>query len=89
MDREEDAEVYNILFAQKYKTHYVMKTVLSYVEKGDETILDNKKIKEIVKEALHECGMDSIDLNKAKNNKRKLPKGIFDMFNSLSKTFMG
>ena len=83
MDREEDARVYNILSAQKYKTDYVIKAVISYVEKGDKTILDKEKIKEIVKEALRECGIDSINSNKAENNEQKLPKEIFDMFNSL------
>lgn len=83
MNREDDAKVYNILSAQKYKTDYVIKAVISYVEKGDKTILDKEKIKEIVKEVLRECGIDSINSNKAENNEQKLPKEIFDMFNSL------
>lgn len=83
MDREDDAKVYNILSAQKYKTDYVIKAVISYVEKRDKTILDKEKIKEIVKEALRECGIDSINLNQAGNNEQKLPNEIFDMFNSL------
>ena len=83
MNREDDAKVYNIRSAQKYKTDYVIKAVISYVEKGDKTILDKEKIKEIVKEALRECGIDSINSNKAENNEQKLPKEIFDMFNSL------
>lgn len=83
LDREDDAKVYNILSTQKYKTDYVIKAVLNYLEKGDKTILNNEKIKEIVKEAIRECGIDSIDLNKAESNEQKLPKEIFDMFNSL------
>ncbi len=30
LDREDDAKVYNILSAQKYKTDYVIKAVLMY-----------------------------------------------------------
>ena len=82
IDREDDAKVYSILSAQKYKTDYVIKAVLSFMEKGNKT-LDKEKIKEAVKEALRECGIDSINSNKAENNEQKLPKEIFDMFNSL------
>lgn len=82
MNREDDAKVYNILSAQKYKTDYVIKAVLSFMEKGNKT-LDKEKIKEAVKEALREYGIDSKDLNKIENNEEKLPREIFDMFNSL------
>jgi len=82
MDREEDVRVYNILSAQKYKTDYVIKAVLSFMEKGNKT-LDKEKIKEAVKEAIREYGIDSKDLNKIENNEEKLPREIFDMFNSL------
>ncbi|MBE6065015.1 hypothetical protein [Clostridium cochlearium] len=82
MDREEDARVYNILSTQKYKTDYVIKAVLRFMEKGDKT-LDKEKIKEAIKEAFREYGIDSIDLNKIENNEEKLPNEIFDMFNSL------
>ncbi|AEV66983.1 MULTISPECIES: hypothetical protein [Clostridia] len=82
IDREDDAKVYSILSAQKYKTDYVIKAVLSFMEKGNKT-LDKEKIKEAVKEALREYGIDSKDLNKIENNEEKLPREIFDMFNSL------
>jgi len=82
LDREDDVKVYNILSAQKYKTDYVIKAVLSFMEKGNKT-LDKEKIKEAVKEALREYGIDSKDLNKIENNEEKLPREIFDMFNSL------
>lgn len=82
MDREEDFKVYNILSAQKYKTDYVIKAVLSFMEKGNKT-LDKEKIKEAVKEAIREYGIDSKDLNKIENNEEKLPREIFDMFKSL------
>jgi hypothetical protein len=52
------------------------------MEKGNKT-LDKEKIKEAVKEALREYGIDSKDLNKIENNEEKLPREIFDMFNSL------
>lgn len=82
IDREDDAKVYSILSAQKYNTDYVIKAVLSFMEKGNKT-LDKEKIKEAVKEALREYGIDSKDLNKIENNEEKLPREIFDMFNSL------
>ena len=82
LEREDDVKVYNILSAQKYKTDYVIKAVLSFMEKGNKT-LDKEKIKEAVKEALREYGIDSKDLNKIENNEEKLPREIFDMFNSL------
>jgi DUF1009 family protein len=82
IDREDDAKVYSILSAQKYKTDYVIKAVLSFMEKGNKT-LDKEKIKEAVKEALREYGIDSKDLNKIENNEEKLPREIFDMFKSL------
>ena len=82
IDREDDAKVYSILSAQKYKTDYVIKAVLSFMEKGNKT-LDKEKIKEAVKEALREYGIDSKDLNKIENNEEKLLREIFDMFNSL------
>ena len=82
LDREDDVKVYNILSAQKYKTDYVIKAVLSFMEKGNKT-LDKEKIKEAVKEALREYGIDSKDLNKIENNEEKLLREIFDMFNSL------
>jgi len=83
LDRKDDAKVYNILSAQKFKTDYVIKAVINYLEKEDKTILDKEKIKEIVKEAILECDMNSIDINRAENNEQRLPKEIFDMFNSL------
>jgi len=83
LEREDDVKVYNILSAQKYKTDYVIKAVINYLEKGDKMILDKEKIKEIVKEAILECSIDSIEINKAENNEQKLPKEIFDMFNRL------
>jgi DUF1009 family protein len=82
IDREDDSKVYNILSAQKYKTDYVIKAVLSFMEKGNKT-LDKEKIKEAVKEAIREYGIDSKDLNKIENNEEKLPREIFDMFKSL------
>lgn len=82
LDREDDSRVYDILTAQKYKTEYVIKAVLSFIDKGDK-VFDKEKIKEAVKEALHEYGIDGMDLSKTENNEEKLPSEIFDMFNSL------
>ena len=83
LDRKDDLEVFNILSKQKYKTDYVIKAVKNYLEKENKMILDKEKIKEIIKEAILECGINGIDINKAENNEQKLPKEIFDMFNSL------
>ncbi|PQQ65344.1 hypothetical protein [Acetivibrio saccincola] len=55
MDREDDAKVYNILSLQKYKTDYVIKAVLSYIGRRDKG-LDEEMIKQVVKEAIKECG---------------------------------
>ncbi|MCF6466623.1 MULTISPECIES: hypothetical protein [Eubacteriales] len=82
MDREEDAKVYNILSTQRYKTDYVIKAVLSYIGERDKDF-DRETVKEVVKEALREYGIDSKDLNKIENNQEKLPGEIFDMFNTL------
>ncbi len=46
MDRKDDAKVYRILSEQKYKTDYVIKSVLSYIGERDKGI-----DKEIVKQA--------------------------------------
>ncbi len=82
MDREEDAKVYNILSTQRYKTDYVIKAVLSYMEKRDKDF-NKETVKQAIKEALREYGIDSKDLNKIENNEEKLPGEIFDMFNTL------
>jgi hypothetical protein len=85
MDREEDAKVYNILSAQKYKTDYVIKAVLNYVEKTDKEF-DMKIIKQAVKEAICECG-GITQVNGIKGNddfiQPELPDTIFDMFDKL------
>ena len=85
LDREDDAKVYNILSAQKYKTDYVIKAVLSYIGERDKGF-DKEKIKEAVKEAIEECGGIIVE-NKGKENnscvQHKLPDDIFDMFDNL------
>jgi hypothetical protein len=85
MDREEDVKVYNILSAQKYKTDYVIKAVLSYIGERDKG-LDKEIIKQAVKEAIAECGEITIE-NKGKENdscvQHELPDDIFDMFDNL------
>jgi hypothetical protein len=85
MDREEDVKVYNILSAQKYKTDYVIKAVLSYIGERDKG-LDKEIIKQAVKEAIAECGGITIE-NKGKENdscvQHELPDDIFDMFDNL------
>ncbi|WP_094549820.1 hypothetical protein [Petroclostridium xylanilyticum] len=85
MDREEDVKVYNILSAQKYKTDYVIKAVLSYIGERDKG-LDKEIIKQAVKEAIAECGGITIE-NKGKENdsciQHELPNDIFDMFDNL------
>ena len=84
MDREEDIKVYKILSEQKYKTDYIIRTVLSYQEKGES--IAKTEIKEAVKEALIEYGgvpkvnNDNENLNRSEN---QLPDSIFDMFKSL------
>lgn len=85
LDRKDDLEVFNILSKQKYKTDYVIKAVLSFMEKGDKAF-DKEKIKEAVKEAIAECGGITIE-NKGKDNnscvQHELPDNIFDMFDNL------
>jgi len=85
MDREEDVKVYNILSAQKYKTDYVIKAVLSYIGERDKGF-DKEIVKQAVKEAIAECGGITIE-NKGKENdsciQHELPDDIFDMFDNL------
>jgi len=85
IDREDDAKVYSILSAQKYKTDYVIKAVLSFTGKGDKD-LGKEAIKQAVKEAIAECGGITIE-NKGKENdscvQHELPDDIFNMFNNL------
>ena len=85
MDREDDAKVYNILSSQKYKTDYVIKTVLSYIGERDKGF-DKEKIKEAVKEVIAECGGITTE-NKGKENnscvEHELPNEIFNMFDNL------
>lgn len=85
MDREEDVRVYNILSAQKYKTDYVIKAVLSYIGERDKGF-DKEIVKQAVKEAIAECGGITIE-NKGKENdscvQHELPDDIFNMFNNL------
>ena len=85
MDREEDIKVYNILSAQKYKTDYVIKAVLSFTGKRDKDF-DKEKIKEALKEAIAECGGITTGDNRKDNDdctQPELPEGIFSMFDSL------
>jgi hypothetical protein len=85
MEREEDARVYNILSAQKYKTDYVIKAVLSFTGKGDKDF-DKEKIKEAVKEAIAECGGITTGNSRKDNNdcvQPELPDSVFDMFDNL------
>jgi hypothetical protein len=44
---------------------------------------NKETVKQAIKEALREYGIDSKDLNKIENNEEKLPGEIFDMFNTL------
>ena len=85
LDREDDAKVYNIISAQKYKTDYVIKAVLSYIGERDKGF-DKEKIKEAVKEAIEECGGIIVE-NKGKENdscnEHELPNEIFNMFDNL------
>jgi hypothetical protein len=85
LDREDDAKVYNILSAQKYKTDYVIKAVLSYIGERDKGF-DKEIVKQAVKEAIAECGGITIE-NKGKENdscvQHELPDDIFNMFNNL------
>jgi hypothetical protein len=85
MDREEDVKVYNILSAQKYKTDYVIKAVLSFTGKKDKDF-DKEKIKEALKEAIAECGGITIGNSKKDNDDYAQPvlsDDIFSMFDSL------
>lgn len=85
MDREEDVKVYNILSAQKYKTDYVIKAVLSYIGERDKGF-DKEKIKEAVKEAIKECGEIILENKEKENNscdQHELPDDIFNMFDNL------
>ena len=43
MDRENDAKVYHILYPTQYKLDYVIKAVLSYMEKRDKDLIRNSK----------------------------------------------
>jgi len=84
MDREDDAKVYNILSAQKYKTDYVIKAVLSHIGERDKGF-DKEAIKQAVKEAIAECGRITIENNRKDNDctQPELPDTIFDMFKNL------
>ena len=85
MDREEDVKVYNILSAQKYKTDYVIKAVLSFTGQNDKDF-DKEKIKEALKEAIAECGGITIGNSKKDNDDYAQPvlsDDIFSMFDSL------
>lgn len=85
IDREDDAKVYSVLSAQKYKTDYVIKAVLSYIGERDKGF-DKEIVKQAVKEAIAECGGITIE-NKGKENdsciQHELPDDIFNMFNNL------
>lgn len=85
MEREEDARVYNILSAQKYKTDYVIKAVLSYIGERDKGF-DKEIVKQAVKEAIAECGGIIVE-NEGKENdscvQHELPDDIFNMFDNL------
>ncbi|MDI3481515.1 MAG: hypothetical protein PWQ97_1170 [Tepidanaerobacteraceae bacterium] len=78
-------KVYRILSEQKYKTDYVIKAVLSFMEKGDR-ILDKEAVKQAVKEAIAECGGITIENSRKDSDdciQHELPDTIFDMFNNL------
>ena len=85
LEREDDVKVYNILSAQKYKTDYVIKAVLSYIGERDKGFY-KEIVKQAVKEAIAECGGITIE-NKGKENdscvQHELPDDIFNMFNNL------
>ena len=85
MDREEDVKVYNILSAQKYKTDYVIKAVISYIGERDKGF-DKEIVKQAVKEAIAECGGITIGNSKKDNDDYAQPvlsDDIFSMFDSL------
>ena len=85
MDRENDAKVYNILSTQRYKTDYVIKAVLSYMEKRDKDF-NKETVKQAVKEAIAECRGIIVE-NEGKENdscvQPELPDSVFDMFDNL------
>ena len=85
IDREDDAKVYSVLSAQKYKTDYVIKAVLSYIGERDKGF-DKEIVKQAVKEAIAECRGIIVE-NEGKENdscvQPELPDSVFDMFDNL------
>jgi len=85
IDREDDSRVYNILSAQKYKTDYVIKAIISYIGERDRD-LDKEIIKQAVKEAIEECGGITTGNSRKDNDdfvQPELPDDIFNMFDNL------
>lgn len=85
LDREDDLKVFNVLTEQKYKTDFVIKAVINYLEAAN---IDNDKefIKQAMREFFQENGSISIDssFNTSKEpQKEAIPSEIFDMFNNL------
>lgn len=86
LDREDDLRVFDIISSQKYKTDFVIKAVIYYMEKGTGQLMDKEIIKDAVREVLESYGTVNVEqIIKAEDTSVnvELPMEVFDMFNSL------
>ncbi|MFL0270105.1 hypothetical protein [Candidatus Clostridium radicumherbarum] len=86
LDREDAAKVYDIISSQNFKTDFVIRAVIYYIEKGTSQVIDKEIIKDAVREVLESYGPVNIgqDTKKEVNSEIiELPMEVFDMFNSL------
>jgi DUF1009 family protein len=86
LDRDDAAKVYDIITSQKYKTDFVIRAVIYYIEKGTSGVIDKEIIKEAMKELLESYGTINIKQDTKTEDTSgimELPNEIFDMFNNL------
>lgn len=85
LDKEADKKVYEIITQQRFKTNFVCKAVLKYIDFKDidREVITKQELKNTLLEVLKE--LDITQMNKVDDNtaEEELPQEIFDMFSQL------
>lgn len=86
LDKESDQKVYEIINKQRFKTNFVCKAVLDYINAvdRDKEVITKKELKNTLIEVLKDLDISKIDnFNVGNTEENELPQEIFDMFSQL------
>lgn len=84
LENREDKEVYEVISKQRFKTNFVCKAVLDYINSVDGEVITKKELKNTLIEVLKDLDISKIDNANSENiEENELPTEIFDMFSQL------